>query len=162
MQHLSCASYQMYQTNLTDGSQLSAHPEQKRKIRRKNGSIAEPEKSELLAKLTDNQGKPWSIASIRKVQDIYRELRFAREFASKIKGPDPTPADLGSGTRKRRRKSTQAKATSIATPIKVLDKMLNDALSITSRGAVTPPRSPLSFQISHPPTPDKRINSTKR
>jgi hypothetical protein len=90
-------------------------------------SIAEPEKSELLAKLTDNQGKPWSIASIHKVQDIYRELRFAREFASKIKGPDPTPADLGSGTRKRRRKSTQAKATSIATPIKVLDKMLNDA-----------------------------------
>ena len=28
----------MYQTNLTDGSQLSAHPEQKRKIRRKNGA----------------------------------------------------------------------------------------------------------------------------
>ena len=38
VQHLSCASYQMYQTNLTDGSQLSAHPEQKRKIRRKNGA----------------------------------------------------------------------------------------------------------------------------
>ena len=90
-------------------------------------SIAEPEKSELLAKLTDNQGKPWSIASVHKVQDIYRELRFAREFASKITGPDPTPAGKGSGTRKRRRKSTQAAATSIATPIKVLDKMLNDA-----------------------------------
>ena len=28
--------------------------------------------------------------------------------------------------------------------------------SITSRGAVTPPRSPLSFQISHPPTPEKK------
>ena len=38
VQQLSCTSYQMYQTNLTDGSQLSAHPEQKRKIRRKNGA----------------------------------------------------------------------------------------------------------------------------
>jgi len=38
VQQLSCTSYQMYQTNLTDGSQLSAHPEQKRKENAKNGA----------------------------------------------------------------------------------------------------------------------------
>ena len=39
---------------------------------------------------------------------------------------------------------------------------LSSFLSITSRGAVTPPRSPLSFQISHPPTPEKSLNSNDK
>lgn len=75
--------------------------------------------SDLREKLTANSGRPWSTESFQKIQDAYCELVFAANFADKVDGVPPGG--------KRRRKSTRAAATSVATPLAVLDTMLAKA-----------------------------------